>query len=131
MRFSARVSLTVALLVGASLLSGFQSDRVVARVGGDTVSLGELRHWMDRLSEQGDVSDPVKEAQAIADRAMALIIDHRLLKQEAKANGVPDVTEEDFQRRFLSPDDHAQFIGAFDPGDLGRGRAASGWSRSS
>jgi hypothetical protein len=100
MRFSARVLLSIALLVGASLLTGFQSDRVVARVGGDTVSLGELRHWMDRLSEQAAVSDPVKEAQAIADRAMALIIDHRLLKQEAKANGVPDVTEEDFHKAF-------------------------------
>lgn len=100
MKLHTRLSLGLALLVSASTLVGFQSDRVVARVDGDVVLLGELRHRMDRLSEQRPVPDPLKEAQAYADAAIAILIDHRLLKQEAKAHGIPDVTEEDFHKAF-------------------------------
>lgn len=100
MRWYTRLLFGSVLMVSASTLLGFKSDRVVARVDGDTVSLGELRHRMDRLSEQKPVPDPLKEAQAFADAAMAIIIDHRLLKQEAKANGISDVTEEDFHKAF-------------------------------
>ena len=100
MKLSARLSLGLTLLVGAPTLVGFQSDRVVARVNGDAVLLGELRHRMDWLSEQRPPSDPAKEAQAYADAAVEAIIANRLLQQEAKANGIPDVTEEEFHKAF-------------------------------
>ena len=88
------------LVMTASMLLGFQSDRVVAKVNGEVVSLGELRQRMDRLSELTPPVDAQKDAPAYADAAMTAIITNRLLQAEAKANGVPDVTEEDFQKTF-------------------------------
>ncbi len=87
---------SVAVLLGIAgflLLAGFREDPVVVRVNDDQVILKDL---MQRIrSQSGEKAD-----QAATDRAVASIIENRIVMQEAKRRGVPEVTEEVFRKAF-------------------------------
>jgi hypothetical protein len=75
------------------LLAGFSQDRVVVRINGEKVVMGDL--YQRIRSQLGENID-----QAAIDRAVEAIITNRVIMQEARASGIPDVTEEEFRKAF-------------------------------
>jgi parvulin-like peptidyl-prolyl isomerase len=94
------ISGTVLILMGL-LLTGFEAEQVVARVNGEKVVLADLLLRVRSMpSQQSHESGQHQQTEKLVDQALEKIIANRLILQEAKTNGIPDVTEEDFSKTF-------------------------------
>ncbi len=87
-------SVPVILLAVAGLSwAEFDAEKVVARVNGEKVVLAELLQRVKSLSVEN-------RTEEVTNQALERIISNRLVMQEAKTRGIPEVTEAEFRKAF-------------------------------
>jgi parvulin-like peptidyl-prolyl isomerase len=88
-------------LSGFLFLAGLQEERVIAKVNGEKVYLPVLQERVISHSRAAANQEMAQhDRDKLVDRALQEIISNRIVMQEAKARGIPEVTEEDFRRAF-------------------------------
>ncbi len=80
-------------VLGFTFLTGFDEGRVVIRVNDEPIPMSVL--YQRIRSQSGENVD-----QAATQRAVDSLIANHIVTQEAKAQGIPDITEEQFRAAF-------------------------------